>query len=428
MFTGSTSMAADYNKLDSYLTQLVENNKAMLSVAIHQDGKLVYKYAGGYADEGLQTKLSTDSSFRIGSITKTYTSVVILKLAEQGKLSLSDKLSQYFPEVKSSDDISIKQLLRHESGLFNFTNAPEYLEYMYQAQSNVQLMKKVLSYDAVFKPGTSQEYSNTNFLLLGFIAEKVTGKSLSDLITEIVTKPLGIETTYLSAQNTVKGNEVWSFRYQGDWQALPNTHLSIPQGAGAIVSNAEDVGVFLSKLFTGKILSEKSLTQMMDMKQSLGLGVMEFPFYDRRAVGHNGGIDGFNSNASYFAKDKVSAVVLSNGINFNFNDILIAVLSAQFDKPFEVPKFTSVQVTLNKQQLQTYTGNFSSDHFPLDIKVFMQGETLMAQASGQGAFDLTSYSDNEFRFEPAGITIKFNTDKTELVLLQGGGKYKFEKN
>lgn len=428
LLSGTCAMAADYKKLDQYLTNLVDNDKAMLSVAIHQGGKLVYEYAGGFSDEKRQNKLSTDSKFRIGSITKTYTAVVVLKLAEQGKLSLEDKLSKYFPEVADSDNISIKQLLRHESGLFNFTNAPEYLDYMYQAQSNEQLMKKVLSYDAVFQSGTSQEYSNTNFLLLGFIAEKITGKSLTQLIAEIVTEPLGVKSTYLSSKNTVEDGEVWSYRYQGDWQPLPNTHLSIPQGAGAVVSNAEDVSLFLTKLFSGKILTEASLAKMTEMKQHLGLGVMEFPFYDRRAIGHNGGIDGFNSNASYFAKDKVSAVVLSNGINYNFNDILIAVLSAQFDKPFEVPEFSNAQVALTKLQLGSYTGDYSSDYLPLDIKVFMQDETLMAQASGQGAFELTSFSDTEFRFEPAGITIKFTADKSGFVLIQGGGEFPYERN
>ena len=424
---GNSTMAADYDKLDTYLSRLVNNKKATLAVAIHKDGKLVYQFAGGYADEDLKVNLTNQSKFRIGSITKTYTATVILKLVEQGKLSLTTPLSKYFPEIPDSDEITVEQLLRHESGLFNFTNAPEYIDYMYEAQSNDALMKSILKNEASFKPGEQQEYSNTNYILLGFIAEKVTGKSLAELIQLFISEPLGLTSTYLSSSNLIAEGEVWSYRYQGDWESLPNTHLSIPQGAGAIVANADEVGVFLTRLFTGDILSKQQVAKMTEIKQHLGLGVMKFPFYDRQGIGHNGGIDGFNSNASYFFEDKISAVVLSNGINFNFNDILIAVLSAQFDKPFELPEFTTKPVSLSINELETFVGNYSSQQLPLDIKVFVQDERLMAQASGQGAFDLTSFSDNEFRFDRAGITIKFNSDKSGFTLIQGGGQYYYSK-
>ena len=428
LITGQSSMAAEYKKLDLYLDNLVKHDKAMLTVAIRKEGKLVYQFAGGVKDKKRQEKTDVKDKFRIGSITKTYTAAVILKLVEQQKLSLTDKLSQYFPDIENSKHITIAQMLKHQSGLFNFTNAPEYLDYMYQEQSHDALLKILSSYSPAFSPGTSQDYSNTNYVLLGFIAEKVTGQALSNLINDLIVKPLGLSATNLSSSDEIGQSEVWSYRHQGDWQSLPNTHLSIPQGAGAIVSNALEVSAFFDSLFSGNVLNNSSFSRMTQVDGDYGLGLMQFPFYERQALGHSGGIDGFMSNASYFPEDKVSVTVLANAVNYNFNDILIAVLSAQFDKPFEIPKLDTKTKELSKDELKAFVGEYSSNTLPLDIRVFLQGNQLMAQASGQGAFELTSFDDNEFRFEQAGITLKFSAAGLEFVLIQGGAKYKYTRN
>ena len=427
VFLSGGAVATDHSKLDKYLTQIAENEKAMLSVAIRQDGQLVYQKELGFSDEGKKKPITEKSMFRIGSITKTYTAVLVLKLVEQGKVKLAQKLSDFFPEVPNSSGITLEQMLRHESGIFSITEQADFMSYMYESKTRSELVKIITSVKPKFKPGTEQEYSNSNFILLGMIAEKVSGKTLAQLIDDEIIKPLGHSSSYLGQSSEIKPSEVTSFRYQGSWQAIPNSDLSIPSGAGAMIANADEVSSFMSALFSGKLLSAQSLELMTDVEGAYGLGLMAFPFYDRRALGHGGAIDGFLANAVYFEEDKVAVAVLSNAVNFDFNSILIAILSAQFERDFDIPEFTTKQVQLSVEESKAYTGEFDSKQLPLDITVFIEEEKLMAQATGQGAFELTAYAEHEFRFDTAGITFLYKPDKQSFTLIQGGGKYLFER-
>lgn len=425
--TGEVAMAKDYKKLTEYLDLMAENDKVMLSVAIHQSGQLRYQYQVGFADVKQQKALTTESIFRIGSISKTYTAAIILKLVEAEKLKLTQTLDEFYPSIQHSKNITIKQLLNHTSGIYNFTNSKDYPAYMTQYKSSADLIDIISKYPPAFEPGTRQDYSNSNFVLLALIAEKASGETFENLLEQYIVKPLQMSSTYIGKGTNTTGNEVLSYRFAGNWLPLPMTDLSIPFGAGSILSTASEVSAFYSGLFSGAILSEKSLEMMTELQGHYGLGITQRPFYDRRAYGHGGSIDGFLTDVSYFEHDEVSVAVLSNGVNTNFNDVLIAILSAQFERPFELPTFDAKLVELNKIELETYTGNYQSDALPLDIKVFVAGSSLMAQATGQGPFPLTSYENREFKFDPAGITLVFSEDKKSFVLVQGGGNYLFKR-
>lgn len=420
-----SAVAVKYQKLDQYLDLLAKNDKIMASLTLREKGKVVFQKHIGLADVEKGEGLSEQSKFRVGSISKIFTSVVILKLYEMDKLNLSDKLAKYYPEIPNAEKITISHLLSHRSGIFNFTDDRTYPGYMTKPQSQHDLLQIIRSFPSQFEPDSQYSYSNSNYVLLGYIAEKVTKQPLKNLVSEYITKPLALNNTYLGTDEPRATGEAFSYRYEGKWSKFPDTALSIPSGAGAVISTSTDITAFLEGLFSGQLLSKDSMTMMKAINEGYGYGLMSFPFYEHKALGHGGGIDGFVSSAGYFEEQGLAMTVLANGVNFAFNDVLIATLSAYFGKEFDMPDFSIKAVSLSSEQLEAYVGNFETEHLPMDIKVFVENEQLMAQATGQGAFPLTPFENHEFRFEPAGIVMQFDIDKKQFTLLQGGGKYKF---
>jgi CubicO group peptidase (beta-lactamase class C family) len=397
------------SRIDSLLKALDDNNKAMASVTITKNGVVEYSKAIGFIDNtGAKPVNSTpETRYRIGSISKMFTSVMILQLIEEKKLSLETPLSEFFSKIPNSKTITIADLLNHHSGLFNFTNSEDYPKWMTEPRSRQQLLDLFESQEPVFAPGTKGEYSNTNFVLLGFIIEDVTGKSYQENLTARITSRIGIKNTMYGGKINHAFNEASSFENEDSkWVILPETDMSIPHGAGAVISSTPDLTLFITALFDGKLLNENSLKSMTTMKDGFGLGTFKIPFHERYAFGHNGGIDGFSSSLAYFPEDKVAIAFCSNGMNYPMNDILIGLLSCYFDKPYKIPDFKTVAIPTDK--LSAYEGEYTSEQLPLVITVKQDGGKLTAQATGQPSFPLDAISESEFRFDQAGIVMIFN--------------------
>jgi CubicO group peptidase (beta-lactamase class C family) len=276
-----------------------------------------------------------------------------------------------------------------------------------------------------FNPDSKADYSNSNFVLLTYILEKTFATSYADLLQKLVIKPVGLTNTYVFGKINTSNNECKSYRFDGSWQAENETHFTIPLGAGALISTPTDLTKFADALFRGKLLTSESLELMKSIKDGYGFGLFQIPFYNSIGYGHTGGIDGFSSVYSHFTDENISYALTSNGTTINENDISIAVLSAVFDKPFEIPVFTSYNVT--SEDLNKYSGVYVSKQVPLKITVTKNGNTLMAQATGQASFSLDATEKDKFKNDRAGIVLEFNpTDKT-MILKQGGGQFTFTK-
>ncbi len=408
--TANAQKAPAYKaRIDSLLTALESNNKAMVSLTITNNGQVVYSRATGFIDNsGTNPVMATpETRYRIGSISKMFTSVMILQLIEEKKLKPDTPLSDFFGNLPNAKSITIENLLNHHSGLFNFTNSPEYLAWMTENKTPEQLLAVFESQDPVFNPGEKGEYSNTNYVLLGYIIEKISGKSLPQNLAERITSRIGLKNTLYGVSINHPANEASSFEYTDNkWVMQPETDMSIPGGAGAVISTSADLTLFISALFDGKLISESSLKTMTTLKDGFGLGIFKIPFYERAAFGHNGGIDGFSSSLAYFPDDNVAVAFCSNGLNYSMNDALIGLLSCYFDKPYKIPDFKTVN--LPNEKLSAYEGEYTSEQLPLKITVKLADDKLTAQASGQAAFPLDAISATEFRFDQAGIVMLFN--------------------
>lgn len=420
------SQTIDKAKLDQYFQLLEENDKFMGSIAISQNGVVVYEKTLGFSDIESKTKPNAESKYRIGSITKTFTTVLIMKAVEEGKLNLDQTLKKYFPSIKNAKKITIKHMLGHRSGIHNFTDDSEYFLYNTQPTTQEKILKIIMKGGSDFKPGTKASYSNSNFVLLGFILEKIYGDSYSNLLKTKIVDVLGLKNTYLDQKIETSSNECHSYSNLGKWVQSPETDISVPGAAGAISSTPRDLNTFADALFGGKLISLKSLEEMKTLQDNYGLGLFRFPFDDKWAYGHNGRVDEFNSMLSHFPEDKVSFSMISNGTAINNNDVAIAVLSAFYGKSFELPNFNTFVVT--EDDLKPYVGQYSSKEMPLKITISQNGSTLIAQATGQSSFPLEATAKDTFKFDPAGVVIEFIAGEGKMVLKQGGGTYNFTKD
>ena len=420
----------DFNKpkMDSLFTALAEKNKAMGTVAISKNGQLLYSNSIGYAvvDSIEKIPATAKTKYRIGSITKMFTAVIIFQLIEEKKISLDDKLDKYFPALPNAAKISIGNLLNHHSGLHNFTDDSLFFSYNQKTKTQKGMLDIIAASPTDFEPGAKGEYSNTNFVLLGYIAENITKKTYSQLVKKRIASKLSLTDTYVGGKTESKNNESYSYSYIGRWKQEAETDMSVPAGAGSIVSTPADLTKFIEGLFAGKLVSATSLEQMKKIQDGYGMGILQIPFYSRKAWGHNGGIDGFGSTLCYFANDSVVIAYCTNGQLYPMNDILIGILSIYFNKKYTIPPFNTVY--LSSGDLDKYLGIYSSEQMPLKITVTKENSALIAQATGQQSFPLEAMGNNVFKFDRAGVVMEFNPEKKQFTLKQGGENYLFTKD
>ncbi len=409
-------------KLDSLMNLLDKNNSVMGTLSLFKDGREIYNRSIGYASIEKSIKADENTVYRIGSISKTFTAVIIMKLVEEGRLSLGTHLARYFPEIPYSNEITIEQLLRHRSGIFNFTDAPDYASWMEHYVSRETLLSKILSYEPEFRPGKGMKYSNTNYVLLSYIAEKITKQPYDRLVEKYICGPCSLEKTRYGGEINVDQDEAMSYQHKDKWIPATETNMSIPSGAGGLVSTPSDLNKFLYCLFNGKLVSDSSLSNMMTMEDGYGLGIFQVPFYDKVAYGHAGGIDGFQSNAFYFPDEKFSVSFLANGVDFPLNEVLIGVLSIYFGRDYTFPRFRPA-VQVSPEELNKYTGVYSDQDFPLKLTIRVTNGHLEGQATGQPAFPLEATGDDIFSYNAAGIIIQFIPDENKLILNQMDKKF-----
>nr|WP_294942119.1 serine hydrolase domain-containing protein [uncultured Mucilaginibacter sp.] len=423
---GSAVRAQDINKpkLDSLLDVLAANNKTMGSLAISKDGKVIYQKSVGFVAAGGSHPADAHTKYRIGSISKIFTGIMVFQLIEEKKLTLETTLDKFYPQIPNAAKITIANMLNHHSGLHNFTNDAAYGSYEAIPQTHEQMLDRIKAMPIDFEPGIKDEYSNTNFLLLGYIVEKITGKPYADIVKARITDKIGLKDTYYGGKASAAKNEALSFEHGNDWKQNPETDMSIPAGAGSMVSTPTDLNAFIYALFNGKLLSAASLEKMKAQQDHFGMPLFVMPFNGHTGYGHNGGIDGFLSSLGYFPDEKLAVCYIKNGGSYNINDIGIAALSSYFKVPFTIPSFTAGKgVDLDK-----FTGTYACPNLPIKITVTKDGNTLMAQATGQSSFPLDATSDpNKFTFERAGVVMEFRPADGQFTLKQGGGEFVFTK-
>jgi CubicO group peptidase (beta-lactamase class C family) len=413
-----------FTKMDSLLTYLNKNDKFMGSLCIREGENVVFNKAYGFTD--VEKNIASDrmTKYKIGSVTKTFTAVMIMQLIEEKKLNLQTKLNRFYPKIPNAEKITIYDLLHHRTGIVDYINGDSITaKNIYRFHSKEEMIQKITDYKPLFEPGTKHEYSNSNYNLLGYIIETLTKKSYAENIqTRIVKKANLLNTYFPQGKIETSVGESYSYLFNGTkWEKVEEWENSIAYSAGAIISTPADLTRFMYALFDGKLVKPSSLEQMKEIKEGYGKALMQFPFGERRFYGHTGGIENFRAVVGYYPTEKLGISLIVNGDNFNRNDIMIGVLSIYYKMPFPFPKFNKIEAS----ELVKFTGTYSSKELPLKMTISEKNGELLAQATGQSAFPLTFKEEKTFIFAPAGIEMIFG--ENSFVLKQGGMSFNFSK-
>lgn len=427
LLTASITVAQQtkFQKIDSLLTFLNANNKFMGSVAIRENGNVIFAKAYGFADVETNKKLDENTKLKIGSITKTFTSTMIMQLIDEKKLTLDTKLSKFYPKIPNADKITIHLMLHHRTGIPDFLNDdPNVAEYIYVENKREDLIKRIEGYTSAFEPNSQFKYSNSNYNLLGYILEDITKKTYTENLNTRIVKKLGLKNTSFPEKVDISKNEGYSFIFSGTtWEKMPEWSSSLAFSAGAIMSTPNDLNVFLNGLFDGKLVSAAALEQMKAMEDTYGKGLIIAPFDGKKFYGHTGGIENFRAAAGYLPEGNIGFSIIVNGDNYNRNDIMIGVLSLFYNKPYTFPDLKGFAVS--HDTLHKCIGTYSSKVIPIKITVSEVDGVLSAQATGQSPFQLIAKSETEFVFAAGGIKMVFGENKFSLK--QGGAEYEFTK-
>ena len=250
------------NKMNEFLSLYNKNTEDSFSgsILIAKDKDVIYKESFGMADYENEIKNSADTIFPIGSITKSFTSVSILQLKEEGKIDLDDKISKYIGDLNNKQNITIHQLLTHSSGLQK--------EGLYSIEQHVPLDKNIdfiKKPPLLFNPGQNFSYSNAGYIMLAKIIEEVSGVSYNKYIEENIFKPLEMNNSFCGVDNNLIENQAVGYNLDNKNPIkLPLYNLSIVTGSGNIYSNVEDMQKYISGLLNGKLISEESLNRIKD--------------------------------------------------------------------------------------------------------------------------------------------------------------------
>ena len=329
----SEAQSSVANELQAALDEWRESSEIAGAVlAIDAPGQERLILVSGVSDIEAGTPLSPDDRFRIGSVTKTFVAAVVMQLAEEGLLELDDPLSAYVPDFPDAENITVRHLLSHQSGIFDFEFAPGLIETAFLDPTDVwttqDVIETAISQEPLFAPGTDFAYSSTNFTLLGMIVEAVTGNSLNDEMDRRIIKPLGLTNTFLAGSEEAPEGVIHGYGMLPDGTSfdiaeIPNTVFDTASWAtGSMVSTAGDVTDWAKTFYSGKseIVGNETLDEMLTVEPSSGpsasvshgLGVFRYETPAGVAFGHTGTWFGFSSRMMYFPDLDVSLVVLVN--------------------------------------------------------------------------------------------------------------------
>jgi D-alanyl-D-alanine carboxypeptidase len=327
-----------------------------LQVAVIKDGKPVLVKSYGSADLEQGVAVSNVSVFRIGSVTKQFTAVALLLLAEEGKLSLQDKLSKYYPGFPRGNDISLEQMLHHTSGIHNYTAEPNFVNEGMVHRSTDEMVEFIgkMPKTQDFEPGTDWSYSNSAYFILGGVVEKASGEALAQVFKARMFTPIGMAYSALDDETEIVAARArgYSGAAPGKFTNAPFISMSIPGGAGSVRSTAGDLVKWNAALFGGKVLKPASLAAMLvpgklnngensgtaiaKMRAAAGApatGHSEYGYAlflaeeeGHRKIEHGGGIYGFSASLSEFPDDRTTVAVLSNAIGKDVGVTKIAKL------------------------------------------------------------------------------------------------------
>lgn len=406
LYTALASASSDYQQ---WLEEAYPADGPGAAVIVVRGDDVLFRSASGMADMELGVPLSPDHVFRLGSITKQFTAAGIMLLEDMGKLNVSDNINQYLPDYPTQGHtITIEQLLSHTSGIFNYTNIPGYF-------NGVEIRKDVTTDELIevfanlpmdFAPGEQFRYSNSGYVLLGAIIERVSGQTYADFIQRAIFDKLGMQHSYHGGPQIILNRANGYGGQAGDYHNAGFLSMTQPHGAGALLSTVDDLAKWSTALFGGELVSKASLKKMttdfeLNNGEHAGYG---FGFgigkrFGEDQIAHNGGIHGFSTSGIWLPKQKIYVAVLANNGDSGAPDFLAARMAfdaASVDYP------NLIAVDIDAEKLYEYEGVYQITD---DQKrtVIVEDGRLYTQRTGGARLEALAHGEDAF-FYAGGFT------------------------
>lgn len=417
--------------VDALFTSAFKPDSPGASVLVAKDGRILFQRAYGLADVGNRVPVAPDTKFRIGSITKQFTAAAILRLYDEGKLSLHDPLEKFVPGFPRASEVTIHHLLTHTSGIHSYTSKPDFITHATVGIRPEDLVNAIKEDPYDFNPGERWEYNNSGYFLLGVIVEKVAQKSYGEFLREAFFEPLGMSDTGVHESSAVLENEAAGYSYEnGKVKKALNWDMSKAGGAGALYSTVRDLYRWNEAVWSGRVLKEATLkTAFTPVKVAndppdqpkptgYGYGWGIDSFRGTPEIGHGGGLNGFLSYLLRLPDENFTVAVLANAAPPlpNGNPAALAHEIAELylgDKlpPRESPK---VDPTVSPEDLKLVAGRY--DYQSAVLVVTLENGKLFAQLGGQSKFEIFPRSATNYFWKVAEADVTFvKNDQGEVI-------------
>ncbi|HZY40086.1 MAG TPA: serine hydrolase [Mucilaginibacter sp.] len=413
--------------LDSLINSRLAGVAPGCAVLIAKNGKIIYEKGFGKADLELNVRMKPDMIFRLGSITKQYTAIAILQLVEQGKISLQDSIQKFIKDFPNKGHtITIENLLTHTSGIIDYESLDMKIPKVYRLDFPPrQFVDSLEHHPLVFTPGSKFSYCNSNYFLLGYIIELITGKSYAEYMQQHVFTPIGLTNTYYDDEkqvipNRVRGYGKWN---NGKYENADYIGISQVYAAGALVSNVEDMFKWHQALYSYKLVRKETLEKAFTTYKladgtlsGYGYGWFIKDQNGEKSIEHAGGIDGFQSDEVYLPGQDIFIATLYNSLNNGGDDMSFMLLSNDI-VTLAMGKALAKEVNVADVILQQYVGVYQFDAAHSAMITLENGQLQMeALAGGLPKSPLFAESDNKFMLKVVKAEIEFVKDAQGNVI------------
>lgn len=390
---GATAQKNYAKQIDEYLEGHEKIYKFSGAVLVAKKGEIIYKEAFGLANMEWNFPNTVDTKFRIGSLTKQFTSAAILQLAEAGKLSLQDPLSKYVKNFPKSDSVTIHMLLNHTSGIKSYTNMAKFRNVLTAPLTKDSIINFFKNEPYEFSPGTKYNYNNSGYFLLGYIIEKVSGQSYSNYISQHLNSKATLTNTSVDIVDVILPKRASGYMkdFKG-WKNAQYISMEFPYSAGAIVSTVEDLHQWNMALHKGKILGNDMYKKMITpYLENYGYGLRIDSVDNHRRIGHSGGIPGFLSHNDYYPEQDIEVIVLSNNSSAS-TQIANGIGAIMFDKKVSTP-YQHKEIQIETEALSKFAGKYKGED--LSIELIFKNNKLYRRA---GYMDIHLKPESKTKF------------------------------
>ncbi len=408
--------------INETLTQAYKPNEPGASVIVVKDGKVIFRKGYGIANLELGVPVEPDMVFRLGSVTKQFTAVAILMLAEQGKLSLDDDITKFLPDYPAKTQrITVEQLLNHTSGIKSYTSLPEWLS-MWRKDSELnELIGLFKDKPADFAPSERWSYNNSGYVLLGAIIEKASGHSYQDFIEKNIFGPLGMRHSFYDNTARVIPRRVTGYSKGKDgYTNAAYLSMTQPHAAGALVSSVDDLALWDAALYTDKLVKQETLKRAWTPAKltngkltHYGFGWAINSYQGHTVIEHGGGINGFSTYTLRMPDDRVFVAVLTNKDSGGPGPgrVVFKIAGLTVGKPYREPRV----INLPPSVLDSYAGVYQLNEKEEAI-VRREGEKLFVSFPGAGKTEINSSSETEFFVKDSRSRLRFTRNAAGVVM------------